>query len=248
MEKEYTLPSGATVSFREANANDEGILTMQGYKQTNTHITRYLQSVIIGYMGKPKKLTLEEINKWGLSDKYYSLLLSRVINFGPELNFKWQFSGEPNPLDFTIDLNEYLLAKDRLDGINEDGIKAPKLYPNGLEKTFDFTSSSGREFKWSLIDTNAEIVVANKKPQDISILDLFKTRKLQINLNGQGDWITLEDFSIISIKESRELRNQIKEWDSSFDMEVEIIHPTDPGKNEYMPLPGIPDFLVPSGI
>jgi hypothetical protein len=246
--KKYTLPSGAMVGFREANANDEGILTMTGYKETNTHITRYLQSVITSYNDKPGTLSLEEINKWGLSDKYYALILSRIVNFGTELSFQWVFNGEKNPIDMTLNLNDYLLAGHRTDDIKEDGPFAPKLYPNGSESTFEFTATSGKQFKWSLINTNAEMIVANKNPKDISILDLLKTRNLQININGEGDWIKLEDFSVLSIKDSRELRATIKANDPSYDMSVEIPHPENPNKNEYMPLPGIPDFLVPSEI
>jgi hypothetical protein len=246
--KTYTLPSGIQVGFRESNANDEGILTTQGFREAHTHIARYLAAVCNFYNGKSGRLTLEEVNKWGLADKYYALVLSRVFNFGTELTFNWTFEGEEVPVGMIVDLNDYLLADDRLDGIKEDGKYAPKPYPNGTQKEFLFATTSGKEFKWYLIDSNAEIAVANKDLQTINSLDLFKTRKLTWNANGQGDWIKLEDFSIISSREAREIRSHIRKNDVSFDMGVDITHPTNKSKSVYVPLPGIPDFLEPSEI
>lgn len=245
MDKEYKIPSGAMVGFRESNAKDEGILTTQGFKEANTHITRYLAEIITSYNSKSVKLTYEQIAKWGLADKYYALLISRVINFGTELKFKWEFDDQKIETPQEEDLNLFLYKEHRLDNVEEDGPLAPKVYPNGMQQEFDFTTTTQKEFKVNVITTEGETVIALGDMQTISTLDIFKTRKLQYNLNGQGDWVTVQDFSFISSRESKELRDFINKVDIAFDAQVKVVHPTNASKSTYVPLIVIPDFLVP---
>jgi hypothetical protein len=234
---EAKLATGRLIKMKEANAEDEGILTRIGYKSDNTSIARYLSSLIVEVNGEAKKLSYSEIMEWPLADKYLALIHSRIFNCGNELEFKYKFPDEAE-FTFTQHLDEFL------DPLK----KGCKPYPFQEEAKFDLQTKTGKFIKYKLLNSYGEKLIAQKERDNVSTLDILKSRFLEWDPQGNTAFITVENFRDFTVRESIEIRQHIADHESNLDLYMELKHPTDPKYNTYINLLDIPDFLAPLGI
>lgn len=236
-QEEVKLATGLTIGMREANAEDEGVLTKQGYKEDNTSVARYLSNIITHVDGNDIKLQYSQIMDWPIADKYLAFLHSRIKNYGSDLEFKYKFE-DGLEISLTQDLNEFLDLKD----------KGCKPYPFQKETKFDFATSTGKMIKYKLLNSYGEKLIAQKERESLNVLDIFKSRFLEWDPVNNGAWIVVENFRDFSVKESVEIRKHIASTEVNFDLYIEVNHPTIPKYNTYINLMHIPDFLAPLGI
>lgn len=237
MSKEIFLPTGTKVVLGESNAEFEGILTRESFKADGTNIPRYLSALT--------KIPYEVIMKWPLNDKYYALIASRIEIYGPSLEFNWVFSQDPAikkvPLSYTEDLMQFI-----------DGERTIKPYPLGNNtEGITFITSTGRKFRFDLLNTTGEISLAKKGLDELSYTSSFSARFLSENLSkesGNDDWVVLQNYSTINPREAFEIRKRILELDPAWDLFLKIEHPTNKAWVDEVNLIQLPDFLVPLGI
>lgn len=230
----FKLPSGREVTLCESNAEFEAILTRESFRLENSHIKNYIAAL--------SGVNVEIIKKWPIADIYTAFVYSRIMNYGPELIFKWKFSEDKTdapPTEFIENLNIFV----------NGGSKAARNYPLGDKLTRTVVTESGKIYRYSILTGEGEDLIVQKERGDISLLDIFKSRFLEQNIGTaeQEDWIILENYKVVSIKDSKELRADIMKYDPVFDLTIDI-KSADGKYRESIALLNIPDFLVPSGI
>lgn len=255
--KKTTLPTGLTVVIREHNGADEELLTNFKTSETGDNILNYLASVIIEPV-----LTPSQISEWNLKDKYYALLEAIILTQGDTLKFQYTFSNDPlkEKFNFVQDLREYTWDLSNITTLPKPGYENPtephlSYHPNritpyilGAAMGRELKLESGKVIRYRMLNTHGEKLMGKKTKDTMNSNDIFRARFMEWqNPHAENAWLPVEDFSVMSAKDLREIRKDMTTVDRSWDMLVDLVNPKT-GEQEQIPLIYLPDFFRPTEI
>lgn len=232
------LPSGNEIKIREANGDDDELLSSASAAKDGVNIINFLVSITTWDKNLKRRPTVEDVMDWPINDKYYAIFKQRILNHGPILNFTERSSNDIEST-FTQDLSEF----DFFDGGENKKPTGNEVvpYPQGSKREVEFTTSRGNMFKFKILNG----VLENK--QLASTADITKNtpltlRELKVFRNNQ--WELVSYFGTFPSKEMSEIRANMSKLDPPFDPTVTITFP-DNGERRDIPLLSIPAFYFP---
>lgn len=210
---DITLPSGRVVKIRETNGADDEILSSLNASVDGSNTYNFLASIIINDSILNRKPTVEDIKSWPINDKYGLLFKQRLFIHGQDLRFRAVCTEESCQTEsvYTEDLKQWDtdLSKD-IEPVNS---KAISPYPLRDKLEIEFSISSGKKFKYSILTGVLEKSALELK--DSTQNSPLIVRNLAIE--NKGEWILLKHFGGISSKEMLQIRQNIKINDKQFD-------------------------------
>jgi hypothetical protein len=190
--------SQGKIEMRYMTAQHEDILTNQTYIQKGTVLDKLLQALIVSKI---------DYNDLIVGDKNAIMVAARILGYGKDYTFEYR--GE----DYTVDLskldNKPFTAKTK--GVNE----------------FDYTlPSTGVNITYKILTHGDEQKIQNeleglKKLSPNSAPELSTRLKYIItSVNGDRETKTIREFvdKYLLARDSRELRNHIKETQPDIDL------------------------------
>lgn len=247
-EHEVTLPSGNVVRIRETNGDDDEILSRLGAAQDGSNIINFLTNITEHDSALGRKPHSGDLMEWPLADKYYLLFKQRLLNHGNLLKFQHKFENskhelDANPVTFEQDVAEF-------DGNLADPLykpstpHQPKKYPYGNQREVEYTTSSGVQVKWKILNTILENKQLSMPLESTNRNSALTIRELSVF--NKGEWVRLTTFGMFSSKVMSELRTEVGKSDPSFNPIVDVVSPNS-GTRDSIPLIAIPDFYFPEG-
>lgn len=255
----FTQPSSRIITIREYNAADEDIMSKKGNINDGASVHNFIASVVVKDNTTGTRPTVEDIEKWGIKDKYYTLLKIRIHTLGNKMKFhhacnnaKCDFVTEQaSPWvedlnDFDWDLNLTKPPKDTEPGYNKKlSNYVITKYAQGLALEVTVTLSSGKILKYNILDSNGEKFILSI-PDNLQVKsDGLRARNLQ--LYHKNEWLPIKSFSLFSAKDSLELWDSIMANDNAFMVVSEITCPKCQMR-ELLNLMTHPSFFAQAGI
>lgn len=247
---EFVTPSGYKVAIREQNGNDDDIISKVGNGSVDG-INLFIKGIIVGCELYPemKELTLEQVMKMKLRDKYVTLIQSRIFSLGNILHFEydWKIPGQ-GKLPYDEDLSEYIWDYSKPFPKEEDSLYNKykvQPYKNGAETEKFLVLSSGKKVKYLYLNGYGEKYLLDKPEREITMNDEMKARFLHLEVNG--DYIRVENFKDFNPRDMIQLRADIRECDDRTEGLTDIENPMT-GASLSLPLLGIMDFFFPREI
>lgn len=252
----FVAPSGRTYTIREQNGQDEEVLTNIGEIKKFMNLNNFLQGIIMSTSEKQGKLTLQEVMDLPILDRNCIFLQSRIFSIGEEVEFSYRWPDLQEPengekyreIEYIQDLNEYLFDDySARDTITEEELlakpKAIPFYPDYKQGFLVFDLKSGKKIRFKLADGNSELflmkVPDNEKTRNT---DLFM-RNLELNVEGK--WERVGNFSLFSTKDMREIRKYVRDYDPTCDLTSYIEDPGRPGESTEIPIMSVASFFFP---
>jgi hypothetical protein len=217
------LPSGRVVIVRETNGDDDDTLSRLADSDGNS-VFNFLANIVMHDQYLNKKPLVEDIMGWHASDKYYLLYKQRLINRGSKLEFQHECqndkcpTNQPSFLDskaitYEQDLNMY-------DGNLADADYKPKnsqpvKYPKGKDLEYEFTISSKKRFKVSILTGLLEKIQLEQPVGSLSKNSILTARNLSVWDKSQ--WVPVKFFGAFSSRELSEVRGLVRDNDPLFD-------------------------------
>ena len=110
-----TTPSGYKVVLRQQTGDDDDIISSANLAQDGTSINKFVAGIVVDTdFNSNGRLTLEDILKMKLSDKYFILFSSRIFSLGQIINFNYEWPTTPEypnptePVEYSEDLSKYI--------------------------------------------------------------------------------------------------------------------------------------------
>lgn len=249
----FTAPSGIEYTIREQNGQDEEVLTNVAEAKKYMTINNFLQGIIEKTSKKEGKLTIQEVLDIPWLDRQCILFNSRVFSLGEILEFTYKWPKENGKgytlFEYELDLNEYLFNYSKRDTITPEEIEAKPqaipfypVYPLPQNNLFIFELSSGKKIRFKLLDGNAELFLIRLPIEEQSRNTEMIARSLELQVDGK--WERVQNFSLFSVKDMRELRKHIAQVDPSFAPETEVANPSTE-ESLTINIHSIPDFFFP---
>lgn len=249
----FVAPSGTEYTIREQNGQDEEVLTNMGEIKKGMNINNFLYGIIMKSSKKASKLSMEEILSIPLLDRSCILIQSRIFSIGENLEFTFQWPNNQNPdkpreFEYELNLHEYLFD----DYSNPEAITEEMLLdkPKGIpfypirqeEKYYTFDLRSGKKIRFHLADGHSEMYIMKlSEDQKTRNTDLIM-RGLELNVDGK--WEKVFNFSLFSTKDMRELRKHVNSIDPSADLTTYVEDP-ETGASDEIPIMGLVSFFFP---
>lgn len=211
------LPSGKLVTVRECNGDDDDIISDQTNSEDGTNIHAFLSSIIIKDHDINKKPSVGEIAEWLENDIYGLLLKQRIFNHGPELKFTNTCQTPScNKLESTYEENLKIFDADMGDHDFKPASDQLRRYPLGSTKEVEFTTSSGKKLKYSILTATLD-----KKSLDLTRVTKNSALLMrELHIDTKGNWVKVTHFAMFSTHEMAEIRSHIKKNDLIFDPQV----------------------------
>lgn len=220
----FTLPSGYYVVIGEMNGSHDDILSNKFDQQNLEHHTNFISSIIVDTnlpMNENGKITREAALDILLNDKYSILFHSRIFSIDPIIKFKHQWltnSGGVDVVEYEDDLNDYVwdFSKPELKE-GEEGYLPNRMqrYAKEAYNKIHYTLASGKEVRFGLLNTKSERLLAKEiidrtysRPKDLM------ARELELNVDGT--WMVVENFTMFSKRDMTELYNATDKVDPVF--------------------------------
>lgn len=238
-----TAPSGYNYTIREENGADEEILSNQSLINGGMNINNFMSAIIVSSSIKSGPFTPKEVMDLPSLDRYYILLASRMFSLGDEVEFTYNWpnlDGSVRPVNYVQDLKE-LIFKDYSQPPTQEEIDSkPDALPYYTDreilqtiqfKNYEVTLSSGKKIRFDFLNGNSEHFVM-KLPSDKQTRnsDLL-ARRLQLEVNGK--WDLVQEFSLFSRKEIAELRQIVTRLDPTWWGMVEVENPSTHEKTKF---------------
>lgn len=247
----FITPSGNEVTIREQNADDDEILSKVNpdkREETLSNLNNFLTSIVRenDYNGG-KHLTLSEVKKLKLRDKYYILLKSRLHSVGDKLKFtaicpNKQCKTETN---FSEDLTKYDTDLSQFKEENKRYKYQVVPYQSKNEAKVEFVISTGKKIRYTYLTVEAEEKLS--KSETISENTDFYIRNLEIENPQTKEYQMLGSLSIFSKREIMEIGKHVQENDKQFEMFMEMECPKC-GRKWEIPFLYLKDFFFPGEI
>ena len=244
----FKTPSGFEITIREQTGEDDEVISKMKNNNDGSAINKFVASIIVECSLYPgKKLTANEILKWKVRDKYYTLFKSRMFSLGEELIYKHKCSNINcnKESDYEEDLKPY----DRDFSLPEQESKTDFKYQvipykNG-ELTAEFRLSSGKEIKYKYLSGLSEKKLLDFNKEEISKNTELVVREIELLIGDK--WQLIENFKVFSAREMSEIRKHIKENDLPFEAISECQCPFC-STIDQISLMAQPDFFFPAAI
>jgi len=218
------LPDGNTVTIRETNGEDEGILTKTGNLNQGIGISMYVTSLLMG------KYRHEEVLKWKINSTNYLLIAARIFSYGHELNTNHictnpdcRYHKEHVPSPITIDLRQWgwPLPEGEVPNENFETYKYIKPYPNEAELYLETTMQTGKKIRLKSLNGEVQSELMKIAESDFDKNSDLLCRELSI-FNGAG-WDRIASFKSLSGREMMEIRKLIKDNEPEYDLTTQVI-------------------------
>ena len=240
---EITLPSGRVVKIRETNGDDDEVLSSMNTSSDGSNFYNFLASITLNDSFINKKPSANDIKHWPINDKYGLIFKQRLFIHGKELNFRATCTEENCKHEATY--HEDLSQWDN-DLTQEEKEDIPSIalhrYPNGNQQELEFTISSGKKLKYSILNGILE-------KRALELKDATKNSPIiirNLHIFNKGEWIPVKHFAGFSSKEMIEIRRHIKTNDRQFDPIVTFACNNPLCRKEYsVSLFSIGDFFYP---
>lgn len=239
----FTVPSGYIYTIREQNGADEEILSNPMDLGNLMNLTKFIAAIVVETnFTVSKRLTIDDALNIPVNDRYCIILNSRIFSMGEEVEFTYDWGKDGGKLLYAQDLNEFLFDYSKAPTA-EDLEKKPEAipyYPMG-KKLYDLeiVLSSGKKLKFDIMNGSGEqkLVTMPKEKQTRNAPLLCRNLQLEVD----GKWETVENFSLFSVKDMQEIRKGILEVDPTFQGNSEVTSPT--GEVAYFPILASPNFF-----
>lgn len=247
----FKAPSGVEYTIREQNGQDEEVLTNVGEANRGMSITNFMQAIIMSTSYKAGKLSIAETLNIPLLDRQAILLHSRIFSIGEVLEFKYKWPVENKPEEFEeyeyeLDLREYLFENYDRESITPEEVEAkPKaipLYPTEVKEFLTFNLRSGKKVRFHVANGHTELYLTKLRPVDQSRNTDFIARGLELEVDGK--WERVTNFTLFSVKDMREIRKYVNDYDPVNNLTTNIENPKT-GENIDIALLLLPDFFFP---
>lgn len=245
----FKAPSGTEYTIREQNGQDEEVLTNTGEIRRNMNINNFLQGIIMSSSKKNGKLSMEEILSIPLLDRAVIIIQSRIFSIGEEMEFsyRWPLEGEKfEEFEYTQDLREFLFDEYDRENITKEELenkpKAIPFYPEEFDGYKEFSLHSGKKIRFRLADGHSELYVLKLPDSEKTRNTDFIMRDLQLEVEGK--WEKVFNFSLFSVKDMREIRKYVNAYDPTCDLTTDIINPRTE-QHLQIPIMALGDFFFP---
>lgn len=257
MEKEFNFrtfkfsaPSGFYYEIREQNGEDEDILTNPKDAKDLTNLIKFIASLVVdtNYTASGK-LTLEDVKRMPLLDKYCILIQNNIFSLGGKIEFEYTFQ-DGSTFAFEQDLRE-LIFDDYTQYPTEEELNnkpyAIPYYPsmpNGDQNKLAnivVTLASGKVVSFDLMNSGSEQYILRLPEEKRTRNAELMARNLKLSVEGNFEKVT--NFKMFSMADMRELRKIINETDPVFSGTIILENPNDPKDKEPYGLLGNPDFF-----
>lgn len=232
------------VDIREQNGQDDDILSNPVKSQTLSNFSEFISKVVVKTNLTPNgKLTEAQAHALPCNIRYAILIASRIFSLGENMEFSYNWGDQI--VQYEQDLNELLFDDYHKSPTEEELLSKPfavPYYPNGSQKEFSLYLASGKEVKYSLMNTEGEGLMMNApiKTKNLEI----KARNLCLKVNG--NWEKVENFAMFSVRDMVEIRKSMAENDPIYLGIIELEHPITQQKGSFS-IMGTPDFFYMGG-
>lgn len=252
-----TTPSGYKVVLRQQTGDDDDIISNASLSQDGTSINKFVASIVVDTdFNVTGRLSLEDILKMKLCDKYFILLSSRIFSLGQFLNFTYEWPTTPEhpvslgPVEYTEDLSRYIweygIKPFPLNPSDPDYFKHRiKPHRSGKATEKEIVTSSGKKLRYTFMNGEGERYLLKLPPELESKNQELFARNLQLWLNDK--WVKVENFKNFNPTDMAEIRKDIREEDPVNELTTELENPTTHEKIPYL-IVGTQDFFFPREI
>lgn len=246
---EFTTPSGHHVKIREQNGADDDILSNPVEASTLMNISRFVAGIVVECdYNDTKKLTADQAHSLPALDRYCILFNSRIFSLGETMEFEYDWGENGGKVTYEQDLREFLFDYSTTPTAEELDAKpnAIPFYPERDSiRDLAFTTESGKELMFDLMTARGEAWVANLPLEKQTKNMIFVARDLRLKVNDKYEKVT--NFSLFSMKDMRDIRNNILAVDPIFMGITEIENPVTKERAEVSVV-AMKDFFYPGEI
>lgn len=249
--KELTTPSGFKVVLREQNGNDDDVLSKGSGVVDGSSANRFVQGIVVHTnFTESGKLSLEDVEKMKLCDKYFIMIASRIFSIGQIVKFQFTWSDIKKPMDYEEDLGLYIWDYEKGDfpfsEDHEDYFQYRiKPHSHGKETSLEHVLSSGKKIKFDFMNGTGEKYLMKLPEQEVSKNQELIARNLQQFVNNA--WVKVSNFRNFTVTDMVEIRNFVFENDPVLEIYSEIEHPITHEVVKH-PIIGTTDFFFPRQI
>lgn len=224
----FTAPSGFKYTIREQNGNDDDILSNYMEAENLMNISRFISAIIVetDFMGKNGRITPEEAHKIPSLDRYCIIFQSRILSYGPELEFKEDWGEKLGVVEYEQNLRDFLFNYNETPS-KEELLEKPSAipyYPLGKDiRELEFSTSSGKKLKIDILTGEGESFIVNLPPQKQTKNSALIARNLMLLVENK--WEKVTNFAMFSPRDMMEIRTFIRDNDPIFEGTTEITHP-----------------------
>lgn len=225
----FISPAGYQYTIREQNGADEDILSNPVDAKDLTNLTKFISSIVVNTdFTSYGKLTLQDVDRLPLNDRYSIIFHSRIFSLGEEVEFEYDWGNQGGVVNYSQNLKEFIFddySKIPTDEELESKPHAIPYYPMTKKLTdYIVTLSSGKVVSFDLMNGLQERMLiklpVEKQTRNSSLL----ARNLKLQVEGNFEKVT--SFAIFTPKDMVELRKEILAMDPIFDGNTDIEHPS----------------------
>jgi len=240
--QEYTSPSKLKFTLREQTGEDDDRLSAA--QSETSLINTYIASVIIkGPKGNP--MSVEDVKKLRLGDKYFLVLASRILSLGETLYFEYQWPGDNTSTEYSEDLTNYIWDYEKEFPEKGSPYYFDQRIPPYPEKEFIEGEIKGFKLRMDYLDGYGEDYLMKLSPSGRTVNQELKARNLRVW--DQTDWKPVATFAGFTARDMHYIRNLAHSNDPPILGLTRVSHPLSEQTME-IPLLGIKDFFYPAKI
>lgn len=248
---ELVGPSGFKYTIRQQTGEDDDIISNTSNALDGTAVNEFVQVIVIKTDMTPTgRLSLEDVLKMKLCDKYFIIIASRIFSIGQVAKFNYEWS-KGLIVEYEEDLEKYIWDySDTEKEFPEPGHKGYfkyriKPHKFGKDYTREFTLVTGKRIKYDFVNGYGEKYLMLLPEDKLSKNQELFARNIFLFLNT--DWVKIENFKNFTPKEMAEIRKDIFHNDPVLEIYTDLENPSTKEKVSY-PLLASTDFFFPREI
>ena len=244
----FVTPSGYEVTIREQNGEDDDVLSNPVEAQNMMNLSRFIANIVVNCNYNERgRLTPNEAHELPALDRYCILFNSRKFSLGETVDFVYDWGTENGgKQEYSQELDEFLFDYSKIP-TDEDILAKPNaipFYPMGSQfKDIEFETSTGKKLKFDLLNARAESYLLELPLDQRTKNKELVARNLMLEVDGKWDKVT--NFRMFSVKEMREIRNEVIGNDPVFMGITSIENPKVPGQTTDISIVALKDFFYP---
>lgn len=249
--KELTTPSGFKVIIREQNGDDDDVISRGSGINDGTSSNRFIQGIVVFTDMTPTgRLSLEDVEKMKLCDKYFIIIASRIFSLGQIVKFDFTWSDLKTPTPYEEDLGlfiwEYGKEPFPYEPDHQDYFEYRiKPHQHGRLSSLEKILSSGKRVKFDFMNGRGEKYLMKLPDSETSKNHELRARNLQQFIDDK--WVEVTNFRNFTAMDMVEIRDFVFTNDPILEIYSDIEHPI---THEFVkhPIIGTPDFFFPRRI
>jgi len=241
-QQKINTPSGETYVIREQTGADDDLLSRLDVDEATT-LNRYI-AAIVEAAPNGKRLTLADVEKLLLRDKYAILFKSRIFSLSENLIFGYTWDPEEEPIEYVVDLNDYIWDYSKpLPVLGDEDYSRHRILPYAIaDRVVTFDLSSGKTVSFEYLDGIGEKYLLAVKPTERSINKQLIARAFKYNDGSK--MVIVKNFQAFSSRDMMEIRNKVDQLDPALTGTTSIENPNT-GEKIDLPIIAIKDFYYP---